>query len=75
MTMKRIVVEAEKAGLETISISDHLDSAREEKLLENFVLRDKWYPAIDVKIGCEVSQMNPLLSRLETIQLRRSILS
>jgi len=60
--MERIVLEAEKAGLETIGISDHidhLDLAREKKILENFVLRDKLCPAIDVKIGCEVSQMNP----------------
>ena len=36
MTMERIVLEAEKAGLETIGISDHidhLDPVREKKIL------------------------------------------
>ena len=62
MTMERIIIEAEKAGIETIGISDHidyLDPVREEQILENFVLRDKLRPAIDVKIGCEASQINP----------------
>jgi len=49
MTMERIISEAEKAGLETIGISDHidyLDPSREQKLLENFSLRDKLCPNI-----------------------------
>ena len=61
MTMERIISEAEKAGLETIGISDHidyLDPSREQKLLENFSLRDKLCPNINVQIGCEVSQID-----------------
>ena len=61
MTMERIISEAEKAGLETIGISDHidyLDPSREQKLLENFSLRDKLCPNINVQIGCEASQID-----------------
>ena len=44
MTMERIIGEAEKAGLETIGISDHIDNfdpSREQKLLENNVVSIK----------------------------------
>ena len=61
MTMERIISEAEKAGLETIGISDHIDNfdpSREQKLLENFSIRDKLCPNINVQIGCEVSQID-----------------
>ena len=59
--MERIISEAEKAGLETIGISDHidyLDPSREQKLLENFSIRDKLCPPINVQIGCEASQID-----------------
>ena len=69
MTMERIVVESEKAGLETIGISDHIDSGCEEKLLENFVLQ------LMLRLVARCHKRIPLPSRLETIQLRNSILS
>ena len=75
MTMERIVVESEKAGLETIGISDHIDSGCEEKLLENFVLRDNCVLQLILRLVARCHKRIPLLSRLETIQLRNSILS
>lgn len=62
MTMERIITEAEKAGIQTIGISDHIDSPdsdRQNQLLDNFEILEQLHPSIDVRIGCETSQLNP----------------
>lgn len=63
MTIERIIIEAEKAGLEMIGISDHIDrpdaKERQNRLLDNFLIREKLNPSINVRIGCETSQIDP----------------
>jgi len=62
MTMARIIAEAEEAGIETIGISEHIDSpdsARQHQLLSYFEILEKLNPSIDVRIGCETWQLNP----------------
>jgi len=60
--MEHITTEAEKAGVGIIGISDHIDypdSDRQNQLLDNFIIREKLNPSIDLRIGCETSQFNP----------------
>ena len=62
MTIARVVDEAERAGLETVCISDHIDRvdpAREAAVLGNFAVVRELRPSIRVLVGCEVSQIRP----------------
>lgn len=63
MRIEKIIIEAEKAGIEQIGISDHIDrpdaKERQNRLLDNFLIIEKLKPSIDVLIGCETSQIDP----------------
>ena len=66
MTIARIVEEAERAGLQTIGIADHIDRTdpgREAAVLANFQTVERLRPAINVLIGCETTQIRPNVSR------------
>ena len=62
MTIERIINEAERGGLATIGISDHIDlphPARQNQLLANFEIVEKLNPSMNVRVGCEASQIAP----------------
>ena len=62
MTVARIVAEAERAGLQTIGLADHVDRSdpgREAAVLANFQTVERLRPPINVLIGCETTQIRP----------------